>query len=352
MQSASAILPAAILSCVLLQGCGGTAADSGPAGGPAGAPAGAGGYRVVHTGEGQWLEANGRREMESALERCPRIDLVYAHNDPMAHGALLAARQQRRDGIRFVGVDALPHEGRKYVVDGLLDATIEYPTCAAEAIDLALLACNGVQFPSQLRELVVGTRVWTRANHAGGKAISSPGEIMLTNLRHQHAAILTTEPKTDQIFRIGMAQCNDAEPWREAMREQMKAWARRYPQVEFSYRDAANDTEKQRGIVRDFVDQGYNAIIVSPKESGSLASACKDALTKQIAVVVLDRKLGTDDFTVFVGGDNLAIGRAAGETIKELLPNGGAIVELQGLMTSSPAQERHRGFVEALGLPK
>lgn len=345
MQSASTTFPAALL-CLIFPCCGGDGADSG------GKPAGArGGWRMVHVGEGQWLEANGRREMESALERCPQIDLVYAHNDPMAHGALLAARQQRRAGIKFVGVDALPHEGRKYVADGLLDATIEYPTCAAEAIDLALLACNGVPLD---REYIVGTRVWTRENlAAGGEPRPSPDEFKLVGLRQQHAEILTTSPKTDQVFRIGMAQCNDAEPWREAMREQMKAWAKRYPQVEFSYRDAANDTEKQRGIVRDFTDQGYHAIIVSPKESLALATACKEALAKQVKVVVLDRRVGTEDFTVFVGGNNVAIGRVAGELIgKKLLPNGGAIVELQGLMTSSPAQERHQGFVEALGLPK
>jgi ribose transport system substrate-binding protein len=130
----------------------------------------------------------------------------------------------------------------------------------------------------------------------------------------------------------------------------MLAWAKRYPQVQFDYRAADDDTEKQRGIVRDFVTQGYHVIIVSPKESGALAEPCKEALAREIEVIVLDRELGTDDYTCFVGGDNLAIGRAAGQEIARLLPAGGAIVEIQGLMTSSPAQERHRGFVEALGL--
>ncbi|MBK8095618.1 MAG: substrate-binding domain-containing protein [Planctomycetes bacterium] len=332
------------VSCCLLllaAACG----DHGPA---AVLASGDGKWRVVHVAEAQWKGDRGRAEMEAALERLAQIDLVYAHNDPMAFGAATAARQKGRTGIRFVGIDALPDEGRKYVADGALDATIEYPTLAAEAIDLALLAANGIELA---RQYTFGTRVWTRTNlAAGGTPIASPATTMLVALRREHAAILTTEPKTDQIFKIGMAQCTDDEPWRAAMRTDMQAWARRYPQVEFHYRAADDDTEKQRGCVRDFVAQGCHAIIVSPKESLALAAACKEALAAGIRVIVLDRELGSDDYTTFLGSDNVAIGREAGMVIRELLPAGGTIVELQGLMTSSPAQQRHQGFVEALGL--
>ena len=173
---------------------------------------------------------------------------------------------------------------------------------------------------------------------------------MLAATRQQHAATLTTTPTIDVVFRIGMAQCTDDEPWRLAMREDLIAAAKRYPQVQFDYRAAEDDTEKQRGIVRDFIAQNYNAILVSPKESLVLAAVCKEAIEKGIKVIVLDRELGSEDYTCFVGGDNKAIGKAAGNMIKTLLPNGGTIVEIQGLMTTSPAQERHQGFVDALGL--
>ncbi len=104
--------------------------------------------------------------------------------------------------------------------------------------------------------------------------------------------------------------------------------------------------------VKSQPDKGYDAILASPKESLALKEPCKEALKKGVHVVIIDRELGTDDFSVFVGGDNHQIGRAVGDQIKLLLPDGGTIVEIQGLMTSSPAQERHRGFVEALGLEK
>jgi ribose transport system substrate-binding protein len=124
------------------------------------------GLRIVFAGEMQWLEPNARREMESALATNPRIDLVYAHNDPGAHGAYLAARAAGREkSMRFVGIDALPHEGRQYVAAGILDATFLYPTGGPEAVATALDILQGRPVPKQI---VLGTRLFTRANVAAG----------------------------------------------------------------------------------------------------------------------------------------------------------------------------------------
>ena len=129
------------------------------------------GLQVVFTGEMQWLEPNARREMESALATNPRIDAVYAHNDPGAHGAYLAARAAGREReMLFVGIDALPHEGRQYVAQGILDATFLYPTGGAEAIDAALTILGGGTVP---KHVTLGTRLFTLENvAAGGQAIN------------------------------------------------------------------------------------------------------------------------------------------------------------------------------------
>jgi len=128
------------------------------------------GLKIVFSGEMQWLEPNARREMESALATSPRIDVVYAHNDPGAHGAWLAARAAGREkSMRFVGIDALPHEGQQYVAAGILDATFLYPTGGPEAIAAALTILQGGQVP---KKIVLGTRLFTRANvRAGGQPI-------------------------------------------------------------------------------------------------------------------------------------------------------------------------------------
>jgi ribose transport system substrate-binding protein len=131
------------------------------------------GLEVVFEADMQWLEPNARREMESALARFPRIDLVYAHNDPGAHGAWLAARAAGREkGMRFVGIDALAHEGLRYVRQGVLDATFEYPTGGAEAIETALRILAGQEVP---KKIVLGSRLYTKENvAAGGAAVPAP----------------------------------------------------------------------------------------------------------------------------------------------------------------------------------
>jgi ribose transport system substrate-binding protein len=133
------------------------------------------GLEVVFEADMQWLEPNARREMESALARFPRIDLVYAHNDPGAHGAWLAARAAGREKeMRFVGIDALAHEGLRYVRQGVLDATFEYPTGGVEAIETALRIFAGQKVE---KKIVLGSRLYTRENvDAGGAVVPAAGQ--------------------------------------------------------------------------------------------------------------------------------------------------------------------------------
>jgi ribose transport system substrate-binding protein len=128
------------------------------------------GLKVVFEADMAWLEPNARKEMESALAANKKIDLVYAHNDPGAHGAYLAAKAAGREHeMKFVGIDALPQEGVRYVKDGILDATFAYPTGGAEAIELALAVAAGKTVPHRV---TLGTRLYTKANvDQGGEAI-------------------------------------------------------------------------------------------------------------------------------------------------------------------------------------
>jgi ribose transport system substrate-binding protein len=104
--------------------------------------------------------------MEAALAKFEKIDAVFAHNDPGAHGAYLAAKAAGRERqMLFVGIDALPQEGQKYVSEGILNVTFQYPTGGAEAIDTALKILAGQQVP---KKIVLGSRVFTPENIARG----------------------------------------------------------------------------------------------------------------------------------------------------------------------------------------
>ncbi len=109
--------------------------------------------RIVHDPVANWLREEAMTQMESALSANARIDLVYAHNDPMAMGAYLAAKAKGRDGeMKFVGVDGLPglDGGRQAVRDGKLAATFVYPTGGKEAVEIADRILKGEQVPHRV----------------------------------------------------------------------------------------------------------------------------------------------------------------------------------------------------------
>ena len=156
-------------------------------------------------------------------------------------------------------------------------------------------------------------------------------------------------PAKKDKFVIAMSQCNLGEPWRVAMNAQIAAAAKKYPQFEMVYSDAQQDNSKQIADVENFITQKVDLLIISPNEAAPLTAVVKKAYDAGIPVIVLDRRVDGDAYTSFIGGDNVLIGKKAGEYVAKNFPNGCKIVELKGLEGATPQEERHRGFVEGLG---
>jgi ribose transport system substrate-binding protein len=97
------------------------------------------GIKVVHEAVADWIQAKAKDRMTEALRAQPKIDVVYGHNDPMAVGAYLAARELGREKeMIFVGIDGLsgPGGGIEKVHDGVLAATFVYPLCVNKAVEI------------------------------------------------------------------------------------------------------------------------------------------------------------------------------------------------------------------------
>ena len=149
-------------------------------------------------------------------------------------------------------------------------------------------------------------------------------------------------------YTIGMSQCNLGEPWRVQMNADVKMAADKHANLEVIYKDAQNDTLKQRAHVEEFVSAGVDLLIISPKEAQPLTEPVAKAMDAGIPVIVLDRRVVGDKYTCFIGADNVIIGRAAGEWIAKTLGGKGKVVELKGLMTSTPGQDRNSGFRDGI----
>lgn len=152
----------------------------------------------------------------------------------------------------------------------------------------------------------------------------------------------------DRVFIIGMSQCNLGEPWRVQMNADIERAAANHKSLRVVFKDAQNDNLRQRAHIEEFIRAGVDLLIVSPKEAAPLTGPVRDAYKRGIPVIVLDRRVLGEDYTCFIGADNKRIGRAAGTWIVQQLGGKGRIVELKGLMTSTPGQDRHSGFRDAL----
>lgn len=147
---------------------------------------------------------------------------------------------------------------------------------------------------------------------------------------------------------IGMSQCTLDEPWRVEMNARVKAAADKHPELKVLFQNAQDNVNTQQSQVRDLASRGVDLIIVSPKEAVPLTQPVAEAYKKGIPVIVLDRSVRGDQFTQFIGADNVKIGREAGKFAVKILGGKGNIVELKGLMTSTPGQDRHGGFIEGV----
>jgi len=159
---------------------------------------------------------------------------------------------------------------------------------------------------------------------------------------------VSVSAQTKTHWTIGMSQCNLGEPWRAQMNADLKKAAAEHPEIKMVFKDAQNDTLKQRAQIEEFVGAGVDLLIVSPKEAQPLTPPIADAFKKGIPVIVLDRRVVGDQYTCFIGANNKIIGKSAGQWIAKKLGGKGNVVELKGLMTSTPGQDRHSGFLEGI----
>ncbi|GGI07623.1 substrate-binding domain-containing protein [Isoptericola cucumis] len=148
---------------------------------------------------------------------------------------------------------------------------------------------------------------------------------------------------------IGYSQSNNAEPYRAQLNTQLEYYVSQHDNLELlPIADAQQDSSRQVSQVQQFVQQGVDVLVVSPNESDPLTPPVEQACAAGIPVIVLDRTVKTDCIAAFIGGDNVAIGKAAGELAVELLPDGGNVVELRGILSNQPQIDRDEGFREAI----
>lgn len=152
-----------------------------------------------------------------------------------------------------------------------------------------------------------------------------------------------------KTFVVGYSQSNNAEPYRAQLNLQLAYYIKKYPNLKLlPITDAHQDSATQVSQVQNFIQQKVDVLILSPNEPAPLTAAVEQACAAHIPVIILDRSVNTDCYTSFIGGDNYAIGKQAGEAAVQALPNGGNVAELQGILSDQPQIDRDKGFRDAI----
>lgn len=150
-------------------------------------------------------------------------------------------------------------------------------------------------------------------------------------------------------FVVGYSQSNNAEPYRAQLNLQLEYFMKQHKDLKLlPIADAHQSSATQVSQVQNFVQQKVDVLIVSPNEPAPLTAAVQQACQAKIPVIILDRSVNTQCYTSFIGGDNLDIGKKAGQEAARELPDGGNVVELRGIMSDQPQIDRDKGFREGI----
>jgi signal transduction histidine kinase/AraC-like DNA-binding protein len=172
--------------------------------------------------------------------------------------------------------------------------------------------------------------------------------IILIILSITFFVLISCESEKKKKFKIGFSQCVSNDAWRRTMHEEMFRELSFYPEFSLEIKDAEGDNQKQIRQISEFLDEGVDLLIVSPNESEPITDIVEELYQTGIPVIVIDRKITSNLYSAYIGGDNFEIGYTAGQYIVNLLKGKGNILEIWGLRGSSPAKERHRGLLKAL----
>lgn len=158
----------------------------------------------------------------------------------------------------------------------------------------------------------------------------------------------TEQKATKHKYIFGFSQCTFEDPWRVNMNKEMKEAVSKHPEIKLIIANGENRNAKQIADVENFIVMGVDLLIISPREAAPLTPVVEKAYDAGIPVIVLDRKVLTDKYTIFIGASNLEIGREAGKYVAEKLSGKGNIVEIEGILGATPTQERSQGFHEII----
>ncbi|TIQ20148.1 MAG: ribose ABC transporter substrate-binding protein [Mesorhizobium sp.] len=158
-------------------------------------------------------------------------------------------------------------------------------------------------------------------------------------------------PKKEGPYRIALANGYIANTWRIQMVQTAKAYAAQ-PEVaaklkEFKVVSTGEDVPAQISAINNFIDSGYDAIVVNAQNPTAFGPVIKRAKQAGVVLVAFDNILDTKD-AINVNVDQKGLGELWANWLIKHIPNGGKILEVRGVAGTSVDTDRHNGIHETL----
>lgn len=150
-----------------------------------------------------------------------------------------------------------------------------------------------------------------------------------------------------KTYTIGVSQCSDDE-WRDKLNSEMRMMDYINDSINVVIKKSNNDSKTQEAQIDSLLDMGIDLLVVSPNQTNEITPAVEKAYNKGIPVILYDRTIKSDKYTTFIGSNNYKIGHDLGKYVANRLGGKGTVAEIRGLEGSSPSNERHRGFTDAI----
>lgn len=171
--------------------------------------------------------------------------------------------------------------------------------------------------------------------------------LFLTLLIAYFSFLISSCQQEDKHYVIGVSQCS-ADIWRDKQNAELKMGAYFHDNVELKFAAAYDSDERQVQQIDSLVATGIDLLIVAPNQVSTISPAIDRAYDNGIPVIVFERKTSSQKYTAFISADNYEMGHVMGEYIASRLGGKGNVLEIKGLEGSSPAIERHNGFMDAI----
>lgn len=160
--------------------------------------------------------------------------------------------------------------------------------------------------------------------------------------------ITSCKTKEEKTYTIGISQLGEGDAWRKSMKEEIDRELVFNPQLKIIYKEAGYNSSKQIAQINELLAQKIDLLIVSPNEAEPLTPIIDKIYKSGIPVITVDRNISSNSYNSFIGADNTEVGALAAKYAARYLKERGAIIEITGLPSSTPAKQREKGFGDEL----